>query len=306
MKRILVLSGGGSKGSFQAGALWHLMYTLERQYDAVVGISVGAINALRIAQFSPVDHKEAAVALRDDWHSISTDQVLKSWAPVIGPIIGFFKGSLKNNAPLRKFLEERVQVQAIMESGCLLKVGATNMRTYDIEYFDQFGAVDPITAAMASSAFPGQMPPERVNGDLYLDGGIRDITPVYEAIKLGATHVDVISTGPLESEEDGYTGGNMLTLLQDILNVMSNEVSSNDIKLARLVNEILRLRSYAPADVLATLPDRSGQRDVVITHIHPAKKLMDAPLDFDTEKMKELWAIGKARAEELVPNDDNH
>lgn len=284
------------------------MHTLGRQYEAVVGISVGAINALRIAQYSPADHKNAAIALRDDWHAISTDQVLKSWFPLIGPVIGFFKGSVKNNSPLRKFLNERVQLNSITTSGCLMKVGATNMRTYQIEYFDQFGEVDPITAAMASSAFPGQMPAEKIGNDLYLDGGIRDIAPVYEAIKLGATHVDVITTGPREVDtvQEGYTGGNMLGLLTNILDVMSAEISLNDLRLAEFVNEILLLRQYAPADVLTTLSNRDGQRHVQLQHIYPASKLIDMPLDFDPKKMAELWKIGKARAEELIPDDNHH
>ncbi|MBF0574025.1 MAG: patatin-like phospholipase family protein, partial [Desulfamplus sp.] len=47
MKRALILSGGGSRGSFQVG-VWR--YLQEKQWypDMICGTSIGAINAVAI------------------------------------------------------------------------------------------------------------------------------------------------------------------------------------------------------------------------------------------------------------------
>ena len=50
----MALSGGGAKGPFQIGALWHMVRNLDKeevQYDVVSGISVGAINGAGISLF---------------------------------------------------------------------------------------------------------------------------------------------------------------------------------------------------------------------------------------------------------------
>mmetsp|Transcript_29925 Transcript_29925/g.21685 ORF Transcript_29925/g.21685 Transcript_29925/m.21685 type:complete len:90 (-) Transcript_29925:844-1113(-) len=52
------LSGGGAKGAYEAGALWQLARSLplpEISYDAVSGISAGAINAGWMTMYSKGD-----------------------------------------------------------------------------------------------------------------------------------------------------------------------------------------------------------------------------------------------------------
>jgi len=43
------MSGGGSRGAYEAGALWGIYYTDQdktaMEYDVVTGVSVGAVNA---------------------------------------------------------------------------------------------------------------------------------------------------------------------------------------------------------------------------------------------------------------------
>jgi len=52
--RILSMSGGGSKGAYEAGALHSIFHTLEAphgEYDVISGVSVGAINSAATALF---------------------------------------------------------------------------------------------------------------------------------------------------------------------------------------------------------------------------------------------------------------
>ena len=43
MKRAVVLSGGGSKGSYEIG-VWKALRRLHIKYDIVTGTSIGALN----------------------------------------------------------------------------------------------------------------------------------------------------------------------------------------------------------------------------------------------------------------------
>lgn len=53
------MSGGGAKGSYEAGALWGLYFTdtdkTKYQYDVVTGVSAGAINTAAVSLFAPGD-----------------------------------------------------------------------------------------------------------------------------------------------------------------------------------------------------------------------------------------------------------
>jgi len=57
------MSGGGSRGSYEAGALWGMYYAAEDksifEYDVVTGVSAGAINAFAYALFEKGDEVNA-------------------------------------------------------------------------------------------------------------------------------------------------------------------------------------------------------------------------------------------------------
>ncbi|HBT16594.1 MAG TPA: hypothetical protein DEB05_06530 [Firmicutes bacterium] len=50
MKRALVLSGGGSKGAFEVGALEYLLIEEKLDFQIFIGTSVGALNAAFLGQ----------------------------------------------------------------------------------------------------------------------------------------------------------------------------------------------------------------------------------------------------------------
>jgi predicted acylesterase/phospholipase RssA len=49
-KRALVLSGGGLKGAFQAGAIYHFIVHRRCDFREIAGVSVGSLNAAILAQ----------------------------------------------------------------------------------------------------------------------------------------------------------------------------------------------------------------------------------------------------------------
>ena len=88
--RVLSLSGGGSKGAYEVGAIHSIVNSLEaphNHYDVVSGVSVGAINAAGVALFDKDHEKDMADYLVGLWSNLTSDQVWQwwpSWCPVDG------------------------------------------------------------------------------------------------------------------------------------------------------------------------------------------------------------------------------
>src|SRR3954451_19434435 len=60
-KRALVLSGGGLKGAFQAGATYHLIVHRACDFNEIAGVSVGSLNAVILAQAQRDENPEASL-----------------------------------------------------------------------------------------------------------------------------------------------------------------------------------------------------------------------------------------------------
>ncbi|HEY4758315.1 MAG TPA: patatin-like phospholipase family protein, partial [Chthoniobacterales bacterium] len=61
MKRALVLSGGGLKGAFQAGAIYHLIVHRSCDFSEIAGVSVGSLNAVILAQAQRDENPEVSL-----------------------------------------------------------------------------------------------------------------------------------------------------------------------------------------------------------------------------------------------------
>lgn len=139
----LVLSGGGSRGAYEAGVLSWMFENIypklgERfEFDMVSGTSVGAIHAAYVACTAGLDTVERAKALIDTWSTMRFDNVLQlTWRDFVGiPLrgLGFgkvrmrggddraeSKGGLVDIAPLEALVRERIpwkRLRANLEAG---------------------------------------------------------------------------------------------------------------------------------------------------------------------------------------------
>jgi len=81
-KRALVLSGGGLKGAFQAGAIYHFIAHRRCDFSEIAGVSVGSLNAAVLAQAQRDENPEASLKnmaeraekLVDVWHNIRSSK----------------------------------------------------------------------------------------------------------------------------------------------------------------------------------------------------------------------------------------
>jgi NTE family protein len=195
--RSLVMSGGGAKGAFEAGAAYHLIVHRACDFAEISGISVGAINGALLAQApatsdaaaSLANLRDAAESLIDEWTALGRSRDMIRARP-LGKIRFALFGldSVTNLESLRLFIRDSMALEALA-SGRELRVGFTTFvdGRYRELVINSGGRVDAQTAhdvILGSAVVPvfGRMvraAPSPSTGPLQLaDGTLRHATPV--------------------------------------------------------------------------------------------------------------------------------
>lgn len=243
--RALVLSGGGSHGAFQVGVIKRLIEK-GRRWDIVAGVSVGAVNAMQMAMYAPMQQAAGAAKLEQFWYEIEGNQsIYCEWfGGLIAAITG--RGSLHDTSPLERFLRQRFNPVALAASGVRLRVGATSLRTGRYRAATELDH-DVVRWVMASSAFPAAFTPIAIDGDVWIDGGVRECTPARDAVAAGATDLDVVLADPVDDDGapwDLRGAGSAIDVGVRAATIMANEVFRNDLR--DLVAKGVTHRLYAP------------------------------------------------------------
>jgi NTE family protein len=185
-----VLGGGGMLGAHEVGMLAALADAGIRP-DLVLGTSIGAINGVFVA----ADPEQAAARLESVWRSDVVRGVFRS--SIIGRIGTLARSGthLHQNLPLRRLLEAHLPVRRFDELPVPFQCVAASVERAGAVWF-QDGPLIP--AVLASAAVPGLLPPVRVNGEHFFDGGLVHSIPVGRAVQLGASRVFVLHVGRIE------------------------------------------------------------------------------------------------------------
>lgn len=244
--RALVLSGGGARGAFQVGVIKRLV-ELGRRWGVIAGVSVGAVNALQLAQYAPADQARGAADLEAFWYEIAGDATLyRGWTfGVVEALFG--RGALHDTAPMEAFLRARVDVARLQVSGVKFRVGAVGLGSGQYRCVDEYVA-DPVRWVMASAAFPGAFGPVAIDGDRWVDGGIRHTTPIVDALAAGATELDVVLTDPASGEGafwDTQQAGDVVQVGLRAASILANQVFLADLA-ALTPRPGVTWRIYAP------------------------------------------------------------
>ncbi len=132
----LVLSGGGSRGAYEAGVLsWLFDHVYPKlgarfEFDIVSGTSVGAIHAAYVACTSGLPLPARTAGLVDTWRGMRFDDVLRlTWRDFVGiPLRGFglgrprerdageAKGGLVDITPLERLVRQRIPWSRLREN----------------------------------------------------------------------------------------------------------------------------------------------------------------------------------------------
>jgi NTE family protein len=276
--RALVLSGGAVKGAYEAGVISRWMGEDAIDYDILCGVSVGGINTAFVCQTPLGKPKDASKALLGLWQRVTTDQVYKHWCP-LGPLEALWKPSVFNSMPLQDWIRGELDAKAIAASGRLLRVGAVAWDNGEYRCGTEKDA-DIADWVIASASFPVFLRPVEIGGRLWSDGGLRNVTPLGEAIRLGADEIDVVMCTnpdlpiPWPTEGKAAVPGFLLRTLD----LMCDEIIRTDLQVCGLKNDLARLdESY---------------RQVKVRVVQPMVNLVEDSLKFDQPDIQRMIAQG--------------
>ncbi len=194
MKRAIVLSGGGSKGSYQIG-VWKALRKLKIDYQIVTGTSVGALNGSLMTQKTYFRAKYI-------WHKLNLDYLFDQ-SPKSNQNLDVLKLFGRNfvqqgGMPLQKIeriIEQYISPAKFYRSSIdfgLISFNATTKKEVVLtkKEIPQTKLVDYLMAS--ATCFPAfQM--KKIDGQSYIDGGIYDNLPINLAITMGADELIVVN-----------------------------------------------------------------------------------------------------------------
>lgn len=243
MKTGLVISGGGPRGSFAAGALQALADRgIATRYDVVSGTSTGALIApfAAVSAFGYLSRMYRTTRAKDIYR--------KRWAPYAA----LFRPGFYSLKPLRKLLERDLTpelVQRIKAANVLLSTfdlhdaRTTYWTTRDMPVSPRWDVdeirdkAELIDAMIASASIPVVADPVEIDGRRYVDGGVRDHTPLSPVIKLGCDRIYVIVLSPPGISEQQKVKG-LKQIAERCITGMSAEVLEGDLAEAERLNGV--------------------------------------------------------------------
>ena len=194
MKRALVLTGGGARGSFQAG-VWKYLTQIGWEPDIICGTSIGAINAAAIG--SGMDIK----TLIHLWTTYNRRRMYRLNLLQFVAYL-FSKRAIKpllDTKPLQKMLHDNLDFKALKKSKIKIIITAVNMLTGHPEFFNQ--SQIQLKHILASGAMPLLFPWQEINGEPYWDGGVMVNTPIAPALDFGADEIIVVLLSPVSHKK---------------------------------------------------------------------------------------------------------
>ena len=198
----LALGGGGANGAFQAGKIIHLRDNMT--WDAVSGISVGAINGAAVAtsQFELLENMwmnmDNSLVFRERSNLRIGWRHLKHKVGVRSPLSGKY-----NFEPLRELLVKHFFGKVTTCDLIVICVKVTEGRPNGVYQHwirsNNIITIRDIDFILASAAIPVVFDGVKIKDDIYFDGGVSIQSPINPLIEtFPIEYMDAIACQPFE------------------------------------------------------------------------------------------------------------
>lgn len=177
MKRALVFSGGGAKGSYQIG-VWKALKKLHIKIDIVTGCSIGSINA---ALFAENKYRIA----KKMWLKLTTDDLFTKDDSKVFKDLGLKFDRAKDY--LDKLIDEDKIRKSRIDYGLI--TFNYKKRTPKILTKKEIPEGKLVDYILASSTFYPFIEKKKIDDEYYIDGGFYDNMPINLAVDMGADEV---------------------------------------------------------------------------------------------------------------------
>jgi NTE family protein len=246
MKRGLLLSGGAFRGAVQIPVIEELF--VRHEYDAIYGVSVGAINGSLMAQHE-------MEKLREFWDNVDgLPGFFKSkW---YWPFKGFY-----DMTPLRDKLETNLSLEKVKVPFRAGTVSGTtgeyfNLRTENMTRNSQYWDAVQSSSCMAGIMVPGTFVHDSQT-HLGFDGGYRSIIPIPDE---EFDHIDIVTCTPLDrmKMKGEFKKVNILALLLRGIEIFEDEIFDRDIS-SIIQTNTPSITIYAPQEYPGEALDASRE-----------------------------------------------
>ncbi|MCC6194660.1 MAG: patatin-like phospholipase family protein [Burkholderiales bacterium] len=294
----VVLGGGGARAAYQVGAL-RAIARIHRQRGAlpftiVCGTSAGAINAVALAQHAD-DFRRGVARLARWWRHVQVGDVYRTdFAELMRHGAQFLASvlmgtqpppgvaSFLDNAPLAQLLSHQFEFERLaghIRRGDLraLVINATSYSTgHAVSFFEGHPRLSPwrrmrrrgerakLSPAhlLATTAIPFLFPAGRIGDEFYMDGSVRQHSPLSAVLNLGARRVLVIAVGQFTGQDvpAGAPPSRYPSFAQAAGHALSTIFLDN---LAADIERMVHVNRLV--DLIA--PERLAQGDVAVGHV---------------------------------------
>jgi predicted acylesterase/phospholipase RssA len=215
--------------------------------------------------------------------------------------------------PVNRFVREVISLESIRRSQKALRVVAANWATGELKTFENKDMTEEhgYQALLASAAVPGFFPPQYIDGEPYVDGGVVMNTPLRCAIQAGADFLHVIYLDPDINELPLKVLQNTYNTLDRTILINNATVIEEDIATASWINDgLVAIERVQKAEVLsdtnirdfirvaAQIEKRHKQKPYKKLTIHRYHPKYDPGggglgiLNFDQERLARLIQLG--------------
>lgn len=187
MKRALVLSGGGAKGSYQLG-VYKALKRLGIKIDIITGTSIGSING---ALFTAGEYRKA----KKLWLTIKSDTLFNYSFDSAGDYTKAFKEIVTNKGLKmdkgEEFAEKIFDEEKIRRSKIDYGLVTVNLKNRVPKMLtkSQIPKGKLVSYIIASATCFPAIELKEIDGEHYIDGGFYDNLPINLAIDMGADEI---------------------------------------------------------------------------------------------------------------------
>lgn len=296
--RALVISGGGSKGAFAGGVAQYLIENKKYQYDIFIGTSTGSLLVSHLALKNVEKIKEVYTNVnQESIFNVCPFRIKKKKGLETISINHFnvlrniFKGrkTFGESYNLKKliknsFTEAEFNQLKATHKDVIITVSNLSLNQVEYKSIKDFNYEDFCEWIWISCNYTPFMSLVKKNGCEYADGGLGSMVPIEEAIKRGATHVDVIVLQTEVTHLNRMPSTNAFSLLTNMFAFILDRIESQNIKIGKFA---------------------ASNNGAIIDFYYTPTVLTTNALVFNKEKMTSWWQSGfnfaKFKNEELSP-----
>jgi NTE family protein len=340
-RQVVIFQGGGALGAYQAGVFEALQHHGINP-DWVIGTSIGAINAALLAGNRPEDRlshlNEFWRRMGQGWQVDAPEALSQAWWPftqkwntsvlmglglphfykpwglpwfALGAAVNPGQASFYDTTALKATLLELIDFDHLNQSSMRFSVGAVDIESGQMRYFDSQRERIDVEHVLASGALPPAFAPVEIDGRHYWDGGLHSNTPLEYLLQDYPRAHTVCHLANVWQEEDALPH----TLPAVLRRMKELQFASRTDMMAKMEAELHRLRH-----ALCVLEDHLQPKALQNDDVQQAASLgclsvfhlirLQAPrlagedqykdIEFSPARIKQRWGAGYVSAQHAL------